>query len=501
MTHKRRTHTPNRGISSRPAELESRWAEVGTLGLSSYSGFITEAYTAELRWPACFPVYNRIRRSDPEIAIVRQGYQALARRVEVEVVSPENPNEADRRAAEFYQSELENPEGGIAQFLETCVSSTPFLGWAWWWITPGLRRADWRAPDDDPWRSVADDGLIGVRRLAWRDQSSWQQWDMDDLSGRLRGMVQNDFPNPAVTIPLDGSLHVTFGDPVNPEGLSPLEAVWRLERIKYGLEVVQGIGFEHAAGYLNVLVESGKLSPDDKTNIQAAARAILTAQEGNYAAWPKGITGKVEDIGFQAAGSLLEAIRYYGLLKLQLYNMQWVAIASTAGTGAYSAMADASSMFLTYWNAMIAGFVEQYDRQVGKKLWQWNRDAFAGATVRPTYKAKPTGKIVDLSELAAFITAIKSTMPLGDQDYIEIRKRSGILPETLPEDEPEAEPAADDTDTIAGAEDDAEGRMDGEPGQDVAEPEGGELARFENRRAMWALANELRLAREGNGNH
>jgi hypothetical protein len=87
-----------------------------------------------------------------------------------------------------------------------------------------------------------------------------------------------------------------------------------MERIKYGLEVVQGIGFEHAAGYLNVTAEK-TLTDSDKANIKAAARAIMTAQEGNYAAWPQGITGELTDVNFQAAAALLEAIRYYGLLK------------------------------------------------------------------------------------------------------------------------------------------------------------------------------------------
>jgi hypothetical protein len=182
-------------------ELQSKFSEVGTLGLAAYSGFVEKAYTTELRWPTCYPVYNRIRRSDPEISIVRGGYTALARRMEIQVVGPDEPTDDDNHLAEFYESELSNMEGGVTRFLETCVGYTPFLGWSWWWIAPGIRRRDWRPPDDDPWRSEADDGLVGVRRLAWRDQSSFQQWDLDDATGRLRGMIQNDFPNPAVTIP------------------------------------------------------------------------------------------------------------------------------------------------------------------------------------------------------------------------------------------------------------------------------------------------------------
>jgi len=477
----------------------AKFTEEGTLGLETWSGFVQKAYTTELYWPAVFPIYNKIRRSDPEISIVRGGYQAIARKVEVEVISPEEPSEDDTRAAEFYESELENIDGGFNKWVETCVGNTPFLGWSWWWITPGLRRLDWRPPDDDPWRSQADDGLIGVRRLAWRDQSSFNGWDLDDATGRLNGMWQEDFPNPRVLLPLDGSLHVTFGDPNNPEGLTPLEAVWRLERIKYGLEIVQGIGYEHTAGHAAFAVDH-VLTPDDKALVKEAARALLTAQEGNYIVTPMGVTASIVDSTFAAAPSLLEAIRYYGLLKLQLYHMQWVAIASTAGTGAYSAMSDASSMFLTWWNAMIAGFVDQYDQKVGQKLWDWNKDSFTGATARPRYKAKTMSKIVDLQELGAFCQALKNAgIPLGDDDYISIRSQSGFLPETLPEVKPVPVPAPTPPGAPAAAEKQAGDQMTEQPGTTEAPPlptANEKQAKFENTKAMYELAQELRKYNE-----
>jgi len=499
-----------RGVSSKtilsktqPIELASQWAEIGTPGLTHWGGYLEAAYNAELYWPSCFALYNRIRRSDPEISVVRTGYSSLARKVEIEVVKPDDPTPDDEAAAEFFESELDNQEGGITRWMDTCVSYTPFLGWSWWEAIPGLRDPEWRPPNDldsepDPWRSEADDGLIGIRRFALRDHSSFLNWDMGDKSGKVRGLVQMDYPNPQITIPLDKSLHVVFGDVNSPEGLTPLEAVWRLERYKYALELVQGIGFEHAAGHAK-FTTTKPLTPDDHINIKKAARAILTGQEGNVLFLPEHITGDIIDVAFSAAPSLLEAIRYYGLLKLQVYNMQWVAIASTAGTGAYSAMSDASSMFLLYWNAMISSFVDQYDEQIGKRLWKWNADKFAGVTDRPYYKAKPMSKIIDLAELGTFIQTIAATLPFGDDDLIEIRKRSGFLPETLPEEEEVPAPIAPQPEGIA-AEAEAEGDMEPEEEAQPAEPEipeeKPELARFENTRALFMVHEELKRAND-----
>ena len=249
---------------------------------------------------------------------------------------------------------------------------------------------------------------------------------MDNYSGRVHGLIQHDFPNPPVTIPLDRSLHIVFGDMNNPEGLSPLEAVYRLERIKYGLEVINGIGFEHAAGYLDV-VTAKKLTTDDKEMIAQAARSVMTAQEGNYAAWPDGVTGEIKDATFAAADALLEAIRYYGILKLMIFCAQWVAMSTVSGSGSYAAVGDSSSMFITYFNAMIKGFIEQTDRQLGPRLFNQYNDF--GLEVRPHLTITTIEKDVALTEMSQFLDTFSMLTELTEGDMEAIRKRSRFLPE------------------------------------------------------------------------
>jgi len=314
-------------VRARPYE------ELGTPGLEMWSGFVQQAYEAELYWPAVYKVYNRLRRSDPEIGIARTAFSMLARGVRLEWEAPDEPSDDDLQAAEYGNTLFEDMEGGPDLLIETVASYVPFMGWGWWEVVAGLRDPKWRPPDSaDEWRSSYDDGLPAIRRLAWRDHGSFERWDADDRTGRVRGMVQHDYPNPPVTIPRARSLHLTFGDPVNPEGLSPLEAVYRLERLKYGLEIIQGIGFEHAAGYAKFQSQAA-LTAEDKSNIAAAARAMLTAQQGNYIRLPGHVSAEIVDSSFAAAPAILEAIRYYGLLKLQVFIMQWAAVATTAGTG------------------------------------------------------------------------------------------------------------------------------------------------------------------------
>lgn len=421
------------GHSQDNGKKRNPYDELGALGIQSFAGYIQQAYERQLYWPNVFPLYNRLRRSDPEISVVRQLFSSMAGDIEFKWEGPDKPNDDDTKALAFAESVLEDIDGGMSKFRDTLVSYVPFMGWGWWEALPGVRDPKWKPPQDDEWRSDYDDGLIGFRRLAFRDPSSFFAWDINDSTGKLYGMKQLALPNPLVNLPLSRSVHITFGDVDNPEGLTPLESVWRLERIKYGLEIVQGIGMEHAAGYLNVVSEKEKLSADDNANIRRAAQAILAAQEGNYATWPKGITGEVKDVPFSAAPALLEAIRYYGLLKLSLFNAQWVGMASISGAGSYSALQDASSVWLLSYNAMLSGFARQLDAQLGKRLFDMNPGAFPKMQKRPRLTVTPVNKVVKLDELGAFWTAIKDTMPLGDDDFLSMRKKSGFLPEVLPE--------------------------------------------------------------------
>jgi len=423
-----------------PVETRINLVEQGTSGLKAHSGFVSEAYNAQLYYPAVVPLYNRIWRSMPEMAMVRNAFTAWGRNVNVEVDLPDEPSDDDKRYQDFVYEVFDDIEGGKSKFLETVVSRVPFYGWSWFSAPACVRNPAWKSPDaGDEWRSQYDDGLIGFRRLAFRDPSTFVGWDMDEKK-RLKGMKQQDYPMPQIVIPLDESLHITYGDTNNPEGLAGLEAVWRLERIKFGLEVVYGIGMEHAAGYLNVQkTQPGDLSSGDKSNIAAAAKAIMSAQEGNYAAFPYGIEGEVKDINFSAAGSLLEGIKHYSILSLSVFMMQFIALNTQTDSGSYAAADDSSQLAVFTFNSMLDGFAAQMDGQIGRRLYEWNKDSFPGVTSLPKLRFTHIDKSVPLGEIGAFLQQTNGILALGEDDIKAIRKRSGFLSAAIP-DEPIEKP-------------------------------------------------------------
>ena len=411
------------------------YEELGSIGLESWSGYIQEAYHAKLYWPAVYDDFNRMRRSDPEISIVRHFYSVLARDVSFKWELPEDASTADETINEFLNQVLNDLEGGQRNFISKLTGTVPFMGFGWWEVVPGIRQSAWRPPEGDDWKSKYDDGRIGIRRLAWRDHSSFEKWEMNDKAGQLIGMWQVDPPNERILIPVDRSLHITFGDTDNPEGLSPLEAIWRLERIKYGLEVVQGIGFEHAAGHVKFKVTE-ELDATAKSTIKQAARSILTAQEGNYFTEIEGkFSGEIMDVNFQAADAILAAIQHYSILKLQVYNMQWVALSATSGSGSFAAMKDSSTMMLRGWNNMMDGFAEQVGEQLWDQLARYNPNLFNQAASKQKLVASQIEKEVALGDMAQLLPVLAETLSMDDEDMIAIRRKLGFLPETLPKSE------------------------------------------------------------------
>ena len=59
--------------------MPTYFEEIGYQGLKEFSGYVQEAFAKELYWPSCSPLYSRMRRSDPEISVVRNVFSALAR--------------------------------------------------------------------------------------------------------------------------------------------------------------------------------------------------------------------------------------------------------------------------------------------------------------------------------------------------------------------------------------------------------------------------------------
>lgn len=422
-----------------PEQQKPNFGETGDSGVDRSYGNVMEAYLPRLQWPSCVEIYNRIYRSDPEVAICRNIIDAFANQVTIRYTAPENvgsykgkdtnPTDTEKKAVDFGNQLLEDMLVKPEQWLASCISKVLFYGWGWWEVLWGVRQTNWKSPgEDDGWRSSYNDGLIGIRDFAFRHYSTFEKWEFTE-KGRVLGLWQKLPTGQDILLPSNKAVHIKFGNTDSPEGLSALETIYRLEKYAYQLEIVQGMGFEHAAGYLNINVDRD-LTPEDETRVRTAARNIMTAQQGNYALWPQGIIGDVKSTPFNAGEPILNAIRFYSILKLAVVNMQWATIGTISPYGTYSTMADATTFFILWFNSIVQMFVNQLDTQISEKIYSGkNLAEFPGLVQRPVLKADRVHKIVNLIEIGQFLMAIKPIMPLLDEDWQAIRARSEFLPE------------------------------------------------------------------------
>ena len=426
--------------------------EQGVSGLKEYGGFVNEAYNARLFYPQVASEYARLRRSCPPIVMVVRQFTAWARNIKPVVNLPDEPTDDDKRYKDFRDSDYENMEGGFGQYIEQNVGRVPFDGWYAWniclsrrdplWIPPAYIDGQKKVWADD-WRSEADDGLIGIRRLAPRDNSSFFKWDFDGAQ-RVIAMIQRDPQTGYETrLTKDQMLHHTFGDPSNPEGVATLEAAYRLERLQYGYQVVSGIAAEHAAGYLKFTkTEKGEWGNADLDLMGRAAKYMLTGQEGNYAILPYGVDAELIETNLAAFPALTEAIKNFDILMLSLWGMQWMALNTMTKGGAKAAQVDATDSGISGFNAMLDGFSSQWNDQVEKKIYEVNKSSFPNLTKRPKVTFSHLENVVPVSEIAQFFNAMEPGLkfPLGEDDFKAIRRLTGFLPLNNPKPEDVIQP-------------------------------------------------------------
>jgi len=108
-------------------------------------------------------------------------------------------------------------------------------------------------------------------------------------------------------------------------------------------------------------------------------------------------------------------------------------MSSITDKGSYSALHDASSTWMVFFNAMMSGFARQLDLQFGARLFEYNKDKFPGMTERPHLTITPVEKFIELDKLGVLWAAIKDTMPFGEADFLALRRKTGFLPEEVPQ--------------------------------------------------------------------
>ncbi len=174
-----------------------------------------------------------------------------------------------QRYADFGLSCMEDMSSSWEDVLSQGLTMLPF-GWSYHEIV--YKRRLGPEPGNDLPESKHNDGLIGWRKIAQRDQDTIHRWEIDE-DGGIRGMWQAAPPRyEPVFIPIEKSLLFrTTAKHNNPEGRSILRNAYRAWYMKKRIEEIEGIGIERDLAGLPVMYVPSKLMHAEATTEQKMA--------------------------------------------------------------------------------------------------------------------------------------------------------------------------------------------------------------------------------------
>ena len=252
------------------AASANRMREIGTTGLSVFSGEIDEEFLPQLAGTRAIQVFREMRENDPIVGAVLFAVEMLVRQVDWRIEAG-GDTPADLEAASFLESCLED----MAETWEDTVASIlTFLTFGFS-VHEEVYKRRGGASRDPRQNSRYADGRIGWRKLPIRAQDTIERWVFDPETGEMQGAVQTAAPDfNERHIPVERFLLFrTTSTKGNPEGRSILRNAYRPWFFKKRIEEIEGIGIERDLAGLPTIYVPPELLANDAS---PADKALLS---------------------------------------------------------------------------------------------------------------------------------------------------------------------------------------------------------------------------------
>jgi hypothetical protein len=230
--------------------------EIGSAGLSEFSGVIQDEFLRELRGVEGYKRYDEMRRNSPIVAAAILAIENLIRQISWNFTSD---IENDERV-EFLEVAHEGMSHSWSDHIIECLTFLPF-GFSYFEI---VYKRD-------------EKNRLTWRKFAPRGQDTVYQWTFDE-DGGLSGMRQLTRPKyQIVEIPIEKSiLYRTRVERGNPEGRSMLRSAWIPYYYAKHIQQIEGIGVERdLAGLPVITLPAGATTDDNDTSDLGKARIIV----------------------------------------------------------------------------------------------------------------------------------------------------------------------------------------------------------------------------------
>lgn len=224
-------------------------AEVGAVGSFTFDGTVPDYAVPELSGSLGRRVYAKMR-ADATVSAILFAIEMMLCRTDW-TCNPSDPQ--DQKAieyAEFFDSLRNDMTLTWKTFISQCLSMLTY-GWSFFEIVTKRRQGPTAAVP-----SQYDDGLWGLRKLAYRDQDTLYSWGISE-NGELQCMNQlvvSGINTGMRSIPMHKALLFRAGSwKDSPEGISPLRGAYDPWLLLQGINRAEAYGIERELNGLPVM--------------------------------------------------------------------------------------------------------------------------------------------------------------------------------------------------------------------------------------------------------
>lgn len=407
--------------------------EIGVTGLDVTAGYVRADPDYKLQGTQGIEQYDLMRHTDSTVSSVVTALSLPVREASWRV-NPASSAGPDIEAAEHVESCMHDMSFSWDDFLTEVCTMFPF-GWAWLEWT--LKRRMGPNPRGGKAASEYSDGRVGFKKIALRAQTSLFNWDVDDDTGKLYGMVQMT-PKKTVTIPLSKSfLFRTTKELNNPEGFSVLRPSHRPWTYKKTIERIEAIGIQRAMQGLPVVKLIAGATREGSgvtgTSTEERARAIIQHLYDNT------MLGVIEDedMEFRFEAPDMRGIAQDSGRVIQRYDeaiarstLAMYILLGSRERGSYALAKELGDLFFLSVQGFIDSISQTFSQWAVPVLFRYN--AFPGITGYPEVTTSVNRRI-DLAALADFVNKSVGSMVITPDPELErhLRELADFPPQAI----------------------------------------------------------------------
>lgn len=253
--------------------------EQGFTGLRTSNGRILDEANQAFRYPNFIKTVHEIRHN-PTVGSAMQVYRMFISRVNWRVVPHKDANEVETERARLVGTMMHDMDGSFKSFIEEVV---PYLEYGFGIHEKVFRRRLKRNG------SSYNDGLVGLKKLAPRNQETIEKWVFNETGADLLGVEQNisnvedsyrfqNLKNENGLIPLNREKFLLFtasGNRGNPQGNSIYKSIYMAYKILSLLQEQELIALaKDVQGMLKIELPPEYLSPEADATQKAVVQGF-----------------------------------------------------------------------------------------------------------------------------------------------------------------------------------------------------------------------------------